>query len=116
MSELLVEVTIPAVCCNTVCCYITNLFVWIFEYLGGPTFKWDGLTFEWGGPTAIFSGQRGGQRGLKNTPTPLFEQPLKFITPWAYFQEPMVHAHIVNVQRNTVEPLLKDTPEMRTPP
>jgi len=39
--------------------------VWIFEYLGGPT-------FEWGGPIL-------GRGVLENTPTPLFEQPLKFI-------------------------------------
>ena len=42
---------------------ITNLD---FEYLGGPTFDGVGLFL--------------GERILENTPTPLFEQPLKFIT------------------------------------
>jgi len=61
VSELLVEVTILTVlfCCSTVRYDIT---IWIFEYLGGPTFKW-------GGPIS-------GERVLKNMPTPLFEQPL----------------------------------------
>ena len=47
-------------------------YVWIFEYLGGPT-------FEWGEP--IF-----GREGSRKYTHPLFEQLLKFITHGCVFE------------------------------
>ena len=48
-------------------------YVWIFEYLGGPTFKWLGLFLT--------------ERVLENVPTLLLEQPLKFIAHGNIFEK-----------------------------
>ena len=48
VRELLVEVTVLAVLFTAILLVTTLQIcsVWIFEYLGGPTFKWDGPIFE----------------------------------------------------------------------
>jgi len=71
-SYLYIEVTILVVLFVAIYLVIALQisYVWIFEYLGGPT-------FEWGGPI---------ERVLESTPTPLFEQPLKFIAHGCTFE------------------------------
>ena len=65
--------------CFAAILFVITSYVWIFEYLGGPTFKKGGPTFEWGGPIL-------GERVLENMPTPRFEQPHKFIAHGCIFE------------------------------
>ena len=59
-------------CCFAAILLVTNLLCLDFEYLGEPT-------LEWGGPILD-------REVLKNTPTPLFEQSLKFIAHGRIFE------------------------------
>jgi len=90
-SELLVEVTILAAlfCCYTVRFCITNLLCLDFEYLGGPNSNRMGLLSN---RVGLFLGER----VLKNMPTLLFEQPLKFITHGVFSRAYFMSCHVMS--------------------